>query len=141
MRYFVLNLTNFYIENSCSHETTCILYFLSTFSISFSRFCLSVLYWFMWTNIVASGIYFLNYLLLSLLCWNLCFLTISLFTISLNFFQSTGTVFNLPTSKSSTFVFEFFKQVGTLVSFSMSSLSNSALRAIKSLYQLNQMYQ
>ena len=60
------------------------------------------------------------------------FLTTSLSTTSLNFFKSTGKVFNLPTSKSSTFVFKLFKLVGTLVSLLMSSLSTLAFNAIKS---------
>ena len=46
---------------------------------------------------------------------NFVFLTTSLSTTSLNFFKSTGTVFNLPRSKSSTFVFRLFRVVGTLV--------------------------
>ena len=33
---------------------------------------------------------------------------------SLNNFKSTGIVFDLPTSKSSTFVFKLIKPVGTL---------------------------
>ena len=41
------------------------------------------------------------------------FFTPSLFTTSLNFFKSIGTVFNLPTSKSFTSVFKLFKLVGT----------------------------
>ena len=40
------------------------------------------------------------------------FLTTSFLTTS--FFMSTETVFNLPTSKSSTFVFKLFKLTGTL---------------------------
>ena len=47
---------------------------------------------------------------------NFLFLTTSLYTTSLNVFKSTGTVFNLPTCKSSTFVFILFKLAGTLVS-------------------------
>ena len=59
------------------------------------------------------------------------FLTISLFTTSLNFFRFTGTVFDLATSKASTFVFKLFKLVGTLTNLLMSSLSISAFKAIK----------
>ena len=44
-----------------------------------------------------------------------------------------GTVFNLTTSKSSTFIFKFIKSVRTLAGFLMSSLSTSAFKAIKSL--------
>ena len=40
------------------------------------------------------------------------FLTTSLSTTSLNFFKSTGTVCNLPSSKSTTFVFKLFKLDG-----------------------------
>ena len=47
---------------------------------------------------------------------NFVFLTTSLSATSLIFFKSTGTVFILPTSKSSTFVFKLLKLVGTLVS-------------------------
>ena len=60
------------------------------------------------------------------------FLTTSLSTISLNFFKSTGTVFSLPTSRSSTSVFKLFRLVGTLVSLLMSSLSTSAFKVVKS---------
>ena len=60
------------------------------------------------------------------------FLTTSLSTTSLTFFKSTGTVFNLPTSKSSTTVFKLFRLVGTLVSLLMPVLSMSAFKAIKS---------
>ena len=63
---------------------------------------------------------------------NFVFLATSLCTISFNFFKSTGPPFNLPTSKSSNFVFILFKLVGTLVSLLMSSLSTSAFRAIES---------
>ena len=51
---------------------------------------------------------------------------------SLIFFKSTGTVYNLTTSKSSTFVSKLFKLVGTLTNLLMSSLSTSAFKAIKS---------
>ena len=55
---------------------------------------------------------FLNYLFLSVSVLNFAFLATSLSIISLNFFKSTGTVFNLPTSKSFNFVFKLFKLVG-----------------------------
>ena len=42
------------------------------------------------------------------------------------------TVFNYPTSNWSTFVFKLFKLVVTLTNLLMSSLSNSAFKAIKS---------
>ena len=63
---------------------------------------------------------------------NFVFLTTSLSPTSFNYFKSTGLVFNLPTSKSSTIVFKLIKLVGTLVSLLMSSFSNSAVKAIKS---------
>ena len=63
---------------------------------------------------------------------NFVSLTTLLSTTSLNFFMSTGTVFNLSTSKSSTFVFKFFKLLGTLTNLLMSSLSTSAFKATKS---------
>ena len=63
---------------------------------------------------------------------NFVSLTTSLSTTSLNFFKSTGTVFNLSISKSSTFVFKFFKLLGTLTNLLMSSLSTSAFKATKS---------
>ena len=62
---------------------------------------------------------------------NFVFLITSLFTTPFNLFQSTGTVFNVPTSKSSTFVFKSFKVVGTLTSLLMSNLSTSPFKAIK----------
>ena len=64
--------------------------------------------------------------------YNFVFLTTSLSTASFNFLKSTGTVFNLPTSKSSTFVFKLFKPVETLVNLLMCSLSTSAFKAIES---------
>ena len=63
---------------------------------------------------------------------NFVFLTTSLSTTSLNFIKFTGAVFNLPASKSSTFVFELFKLVGILLCLVMSSLSTSPFKAIKS---------
>ena len=63
---------------------------------------------------------------------NFAFLTLSLSTISIDFFKSTGTVFNLPRSRSFTFVFQLLKLVGTLVSLLMSNMSSSAFKTIKS---------
>ena len=60
------------------------------------------------------------------------FLSTSLSTTSLNFFKYTEKVFSLPTSKSFTFVFKVFKLDGTLTSLLISTLSTSALKAIKS---------
>ena len=61
------------------------------------------------------------------------FLRNSLSTASLNFFKSKGTVFNLPTSKSPTFVFKLFKLVEALKNSLIYSLSTSAFKAIKQL--------
>ena len=63
---------------------------------------------------------------------NFVFLTTLLSTTSLNFFKPERTIFNLPRSKSCTFVFKLFKLVGILVSLLVSSLSVPALKAIKS---------
>ena len=60
------------------------------------------------------------------------FFTTSVLTASFNFFKSIGTLFNLPTSESSTFGFKSFKPIGTLTNLLMSSLSTSAFKAIKS---------
>ena len=59
------------------------------------------------------------------------FLTTSLSTTSL-VFKSIGTVVNLPTSKSSTFVSELLKLVGTLTSLAIPNLSSSAFKPKKS---------
>ena len=61
---------------------------------------------------------------------NFVFFTTCLSTTSLGFYKSTGIVLNLPTSKSSTFVFKLFKLVGTLTNLLMSSLSASAFKTI-----------
>ena len=55
--------------------------------------------------------------------FNFVFLTTALSATSLHFVKYTGTVFSLPTSKSSTFVFKLFKLVGALVSLLLSNLS------------------
>ena len=55
----------------------------------------------------------------------------SLFTEWLNFLKHIRTICNSPTSKTSTFVFQLFKLVGTLTNLLMSSLSVSAFNAIK----------
>ena len=57
---------------------------------------------------------------------NFMFLTTSLSTTSLNCFNSTGTVFNIITFKSSIFAFKLFKLVGALNNLLMSSLATSA---------------
>ena len=63
---------------------------------------------------------------------NFVFLTTSLSTASLHIFKSRGTVFNLPTSTSSTFVFKLFKIVEKLTNLLIFSLSTSAFKATKS---------
>ena len=63
---------------------------------------------------------------------NFVFLTTSLSSKTLDFFKSTGIVFNLPTSKSFTFIFKLFTPVGKLASLLMSNLSTTAFKAIKS---------
>ena len=59
------------------------------------------------------------------------FLTTSLYTKSVTFFKSTETVFDLPISQSSTFVFKLFELVGTLTNLLISNLSTSAFKARK----------
>ena len=81
-------------------------------------------------NAVASGILFSNLFTFIFSMLNFAFLT-SLSTTLVIFFKSTGTVFNLPTSKSSTFVYKLFKPVRTLVSLLMSNLPTSAFKAMK----------
>ena len=60
------------------------------------------------------------------------FLTNSLSTTSVNIFKSTGTVPNLPTSKSPSFVYKLFKLVEILTNFLMCNLSTLAFKAIES---------
>ena len=86
----------------------------------------------MWIKVVASGIFFSKLLIFVFSVLNFVFLPTSFSITSFYFFKSNGTVFNLPTSKSSTFIFKLFKQIGTLVSLLMSSLSASDFKAIKS---------
>ena len=104
--------------------------FLSTSLFFLSKFCLSVLYWFMWIKAVPSGI-FLSKLFTFVFSVEFVFLITSLSTTSLYVFKPTGTVFNLPTSKSPTFVFKLFKLVETSVSWFMSSLLTSAFKVRK----------
>ena len=49
-----------------------------------------------------------------------------------NFFKSTGTVFDLSTSKSSALVFRLFKLFRILPNLLIYSLSTSAFKAVKS---------
>ena len=62
---------------------------------------------------------------------NFPFVRTSLPITRLNFFKSTGAVFNLPESKSATFIFKLLKQVGILVISLMPNLSNSAFKVMK----------
>ena len=57
-------------------------------------------------NVVASG-FFSKLFIFVLSVLNFVFLTIPLSTTSLNFYITIGTIFNLPTSKSSTFVLSY----------------------------------
>ena len=59
----------------------------------------------------ASEIFFSKLFTFVISMLNFVFLTKSLSTTSLNFFKSTGTVFNSPTSELSTLVFKLFKLV------------------------------
>ena len=89
--------------------------------IFFCKFCLLVLNYFMWIKVVASEIVLSKLFTLVFSVLNFVFLTTSLSTVLLNFFNSTGAVFNLPRYKLFTFVFILFRLVGTLTSLLMSS--------------------
>ena len=95
--------------------------YLAWSSIFFSKMCSSVFicnfYWFMWNKAVASGIFSCKWFTFVFSVLNSVFLTTSLSTTSLNFFKSTGSVFNLPTSRSYTFAFKLNKLVETLTSY------------------------
>ena len=80
---FVLKFTNFCTQNSFSHWTTRIWYFLSTSTIFFSKFSLSVLYGYMWINVVASGVFFSKQFTFVFSVLNFVFLTTLLSTVSL----------------------------------------------------------
>ena len=64
---------------------------------------------------------------MSLVCWVFCFLKLHY-----PLHHLIETVFSLPASKLSSFVFKLLKQVGTLFNLLMSSLSTSAFTGIKS---------
>ena len=85
----------------------------------------------MWIKVVASEIFFSKLFTFVFGVLNFVFLTTSLSTTSLNFYKSTGAVFNLPASKSSTIAFKLFKLVQTLTGLLMSNLSTSAFKALK----------
>ena len=82
-------------------------------------------------KVVALVIFFSELFTLVFSVLNFLLLTTSLSYTSPDFFKSAGTVLNLPTSKSSSFVSKLFKLVGKLVSLLMSSLPTSAFKAIK----------
>ena len=102
--------------------------FYSNVEFFFSKFCLSVLYWFVWTKVHASGILLSQLFTFVFSFLNFLFLATYLITASLHFFKSTSSVSNLPTS---TFVFKLFKPVGPLTNLLVPSLSTSAYKAIK----------
>ena len=91
--------------------------FYQDFQFFLSKFCLSVLHWLIWTNVVGSGIFFSKLFNFVFNVLNFAFSTTSLSTTSLNVFKFTGTVFNFPTSKRSTFVFKLFRLIGKLLMF------------------------
>ena len=78
--------------------------------------------------------YVLNHLLFIFSVLIFSFSKTLLSTVSLNVFKSTGSVFNFPISKSSTFVLKLFRLVGTLTSLIISYLSTSDFIAIKCFY-------
>ena len=90
----------------------------------------------MWIKVVDQGFPLLNIKLFTFVSsvLNFVFLTTSLSTALLNYFKSTGKVFNFSTSNAFTLAFKLFKLFGTLVILLMSSLWNSAFKAIKSFW-------
>ena len=87
-------------------------------------------------KIVASGMLLSELFTFELSLLNFEFLTTSLLTTSPNSFKSTGKVFNLSTSKSSTYIFKLSRPVRTLTNLLMSSLSTTPFQAIKLLTNL-----
>ena len=75
----------------------------------------------MWIKVVASRIFFLNYLLLSLVCQFLCFSQLDDLQHQSLLFKSIGIVFNLSAFEA-------------LTNLAMSSLSTSSFKAIKSFF-------
>ena len=82
-------------------------------------------------RVVASGIFFYKLFTFVFSVLNFVFLTTSLSTTSLKVFKATVTVFNLPTSKSFTFVFKLFKLIET-INLLLFSLPTSAFKTMKS---------
>ena len=87
-------------------------------------------------KIVASGMLLSELFTFELSLLNFEFLTTSLLTTTPNSFKSTGKVFNLSTSKSSTSILKLSKPVKTLTNLLSSSLSTTPFQAIKSLTSL-----
>ena len=114
IKCFVINFFNFFIKNSRSHQAIKAWNFYMNISKCDSKLCLPALYWLMWIKVVTSQIFLYILFTFVFRVLNFLFLTTSLSTTSLNFFKSTGRVFNLPSSESSTLVFKLFKLVGTL---------------------------
>ena len=100
-------------------------FFLSTSSAFFSKFCLSMFYWLMWIKVVFSNLFTF---ILSVLYF--VFLTTSLFTTSLNIFESLGTFEHL----NHLLLFLNYSHQLNYLSISnllMPSLSTLAFKAIK----------
>ena len=87
-------------------------------------------------QIVASGMLLSELFTFELSLLNFEFLTTSLLTTTPNSFKSTGKVFNLLTSKSSTSILKLSRPVKTLTNLLSSSLSTTHFQAIKSLTNL-----
>ena len=97
----------------------------------FSKYYLSALYWLMRITVVESGTFLSNLYTFIFSVLNFVFFTTWFSTKWFNFFKSIEKMFNLPASKSSSFVFKLFKLVGTSINLLMSSLSTSAFKATK----------
>ena len=65
------------------------------------------------------------------------FLTTSLFTASLSLYKRTGTGTKLPTSYLSTLLFQLLKVVGPFFNLSISNLSTSDFKLVKSVFLAN----
>ena len=114
IEYFVINFFNFCIKNSRSHQAIKAMNFYMNISNCDSKLCLSALYWLIWIKVVTSEIFLYILFTFFFRVLSFLFLATSLSTTSLNFFKSTGRVFNLPASESSTFVFKLFELGGAL---------------------------
>ena len=94
---------SFLFKTVVATKTSYLVFVLRT-SPFFGKTCLSVLIYVVLPRIFISKLFTFLFSVL-----NFVILTTSLSTTSLNLFKATGTVFNLPTSKSFTFVFKLFK--------------------------------